>query len=191
MAPFANIPLSPAELSYLHTSLSSNPPIRPDGRSATQFRPLVAETDILPSANGSARFCFADGTEAIVGVKAEVEKTAGADLSAANGEVGAEGARSLGTGGGGDVEMEDGDDEGGVALTEKTAAGRGRGEWLEVSLDVPGMRDDDALPVFLSAMLTEALLADDSLKDRLWINRRFHWRLYIDVSWEALEHERG
>ena len=44
------------------------------------------------------------------------------------------------------------------------------------------MRDDDALPVFLSAMLTEALHADGGLKDRLWINSRFHWRLYIDVS---------
>lgn len=78
-----------------------------------------------------------------------------------------------------------------MALTEKTATGRGRGEWLEISLDIPGMRDDDALPVFLSAMLTEALLADDSLKDRLWINRRFHWRLYIDVSPEAFGSERG
>src|SRR2546421_12446157 len=71
----AQLPLSPAELSYLHTSLSLTPPIRPDARTTTQFRPLVAETDILPSTNGSARICFADGTEAIVGVKAEVEKT--------------------------------------------------------------------------------------------------------------------
>lgn len=75
MAPYTNIPLSPAELSYLQTSLSATPPIRPDGRSPTQFRPLVAEADILPSANGSARVCFSDGTEAIVGVKAEVEKS--------------------------------------------------------------------------------------------------------------------
>ncbi|KMU77823.1 hypothetical protein CISG_01579 [Coccidioides immitis RMSCC 3703] len=67
---------SPAELSYLHTSLSyPNNPIRPDGRSATQFRPLTAETDILPNTNGSARIGFADGTQAIVGVKAEIEKT--------------------------------------------------------------------------------------------------------------------
>ncbi|KAK5660917.1 hypothetical protein OQA88_12290 [Cercophora sp. LCS_1] len=66
--------LSPAELAYLHASLSFSPPLRPDGRSPTQFRPLIAETDILPGTNGSARICFADGTEAIVGVKAEVEK---------------------------------------------------------------------------------------------------------------------
>ena len=67
--------LSPAELSFLHSSLSSTPPIRPDLRTPTQFRPLVAETEILPSTNGSARICFSDGTEAIVGIKAEVERT--------------------------------------------------------------------------------------------------------------------
>jgi hypothetical protein len=31
-------------------------------------------------------------------------------------------------------------------------------------------------------MLRESLLATEGLKDRLYINRRFHWRLYIDVS---------
>ena len=188
MAPYTNIPLSPAELSYLHTSLSQNPPIRPDGRSPTDFRPLVAETDILPSANGSARICFADGTEAVVGVKAEVEKSK-ATFNAATGEVGEEGVLGLGTGGGGDVDMdeEDSDDEvdGGVALGSsgnEKKKGRGEDSWLEVAIEIPGMRDDDALPVFLSAMLTEALLADGDLKDRLWINSRFHWRLYVDVG---------
>src|SRR6266536_2043281 len=67
--------LSPAELSYLHTSLTQTPPIRPDGRTPSQFRPLIAESDILPGTNGSARICFADGTEAIIGIKAEVEKS--------------------------------------------------------------------------------------------------------------------
>src|ERR1700710_1138141 len=77
MAPSATqqILLSPAELSYLHTSLALTPPIRPDGRTPGQFRPLIAETNILPGTNGSARICFADGTEAIVGIKAEVEKS--------------------------------------------------------------------------------------------------------------------
>src|SRR3954449_5640193 len=77
MAPSATqqVLLSPAELSYLHKSLSHLPPIRPDGRTSTQFRPLIAESDILPGTNGSARICFADGTEAIVGIKAEVEKS--------------------------------------------------------------------------------------------------------------------
>jgi exosome complex component RRP42 len=31
-------------------------------------------------------------------------------------------------------------------------------------------------------MLSEALCADGGLRDRLWINKRFHWRLYVDVS---------
>lgn len=157
MAPYTNIPLSPAELSYLHTSLSQNPPIRPDGRSATQFRPLVAETDILPSTNGSARVCFADGTEAVVGVKAEVEKS--------RVKVGA--VRE--------------DEEGGPAASA-SASGKGEDSWLEIAIEIPGLRDDDSLPVFLAAMLTEALVADGRLRDALWINNRFHWRLYVDVS---------
>ncbi|EGP91555.1 uncharacterized protein MYCGRDRAFT_34343 [Zymoseptoria tritici IPO323] len=163
MAPFTNIPLSPAELSYLHTSLLQNPPIRPDGRSPTDFRPLVAETDILPSTNGSARVCFADGTEAIVGVKAEVEKSV-----KRGGTLDGEKEDALN-----DVDMDD-EDEG-------RSQGKGQHSWLEINIEIPGMRDDDALPVFLAAMLTEALLADGSVKDRLWINSRFHWRLYIDI----------
>ncbi|EMD01195.1 hypothetical protein BAUCODRAFT_201970 [Baudoinia panamericana UAMH 10762] len=182
MAPYTGIPLSPAELSYLHTSLSQDPPIRPDARSPTRFRPLIAETEILPSANGSARICFADGTEAIVGVKAEVEKSRTAHFGV-GGETKAEGVLGWGRGGGRDVdddEMAEGDDgEGGGLSGKKT--GRGKDDWLEVAIEIPGMRDDDALPIFLAAMLTEALLADGGLKDRLWINTRFHWRLYIDI----------
>ncbi|KAE9980910.1 hypothetical protein BLS_008100 [Venturia inaequalis] len=155
MAP-SQILLSPAELSYLHESLSLSPPIRPDGRTPNQFRPLIAESGILPSANGSARVCFGDGTEAIVGVKAEVEKSV---------------ARP------GLLDEEDSSDD------EETEEGKGEGEdsWTEISIEVPGFRDDDALHVFLAAMLTEALLADGKLKDRLYINRRFHWKLYIDA----------
>lgn len=67
--------ISPAELSYLRSSLALNPPIRPDARSPTQFRPLVAEIDILPSTNGSARMIWGDGGECVVGVKVEVEPT--------------------------------------------------------------------------------------------------------------------
>lgn len=154
MAPYTNIPLSPAELSYLHTSLSQSPPIRPDGRSQTDFRPLTAESDILPTANGSARICFADGTEAIVGVKAEIEKTRKATFIHGHEQA-------------------------------QESERQGEDEWLEIALEIPGMRDDDALPVFLSAMLSEALLADSSFKERLYINTRFHWRLYVDVGSRA------
>lgn len=161
--------LSPAELSYLHNSLSQTPPIRPDGRSPTQFRPLVAESEILPSANGSARICFADGTEAVVGIKAEVEKSAGfgRDIAGETEEAG------LGTAGGNEIEM------GGMGKGDE--GNKGRDAWVEVQIEMPGYRDDDALPVFLGAMLRESLLATETLKNRLYINRRFHWRLYIDV----------
>ncbi|KAL5346075.1 Exosome complex component rrp42 [Pseudogymnoascus australis] len=150
--------LSPAELSYLHTSLSLHPPLRPDSRTATQFRPLTAETDILPSTNGSARICFADGTEAIVGVKAEVERTA-AQPGAAEGFV--------------DVDEEDEEGRGGKR--------GGDNKWVELSIEIPGFRDDDAMPVVLCSILAEALLADGTFTPRLWINRRFHWKLYIDI----------
>jgi exosome complex component RRP42 len=57
-----------------------------------------------------------------------------------------------------------------------------------MSVEVPGFRDDDALPVFLASMLTESLLASGELKDRLYINRRFHWKLYIDVCLRHILH---
>jgi exosome complex component RRP42 len=96
-------------------------------------------------------------------VKAEVEKSRPARQ-----------AEGESAGAGEDVEM--GED------INATGEGKGRNEWLEVAIDVPGLRDDDALPVFLGAMLSEALCADGGLRDRLWINARFHWRLYVDVS---------
>ncbi|KAK0652162.1 ribosomal protein S5 domain 2-type protein [Cercophora newfieldiana] len=151
MATTQQVLLSPAELAYLHASLSLTPPIRPDGRAPNLFRPLVAETGILPGTNGSARICFADGTEAIVGVKAEVEKTRGADA----------------TEGGEDAE-EDNNRE-------------GRSEWVELTVEIPGLRDDDSGTAFLSAMLQEALLADGGFARKLWINRRYHWKLYLDI----------
>jgi exosome complex component RRP42 len=159
-----SLALSPAELAFLHSSLSLTPPVRPDGRTTTQFRPLVAESDVLPLANGSARVCFADGSEAIAGVKAEVEAGHG-------GWEDGEGVT--------DADAMDEDDQDGSGSGGKT---RGEDAWVEVSIEVPGFRDDDTLPVFLSAMLTEAVLADGKLRDRLCINRRYHWRLYIDVS---------
>ncbi|ODQ67497.1 hypothetical protein NADFUDRAFT_81962 [Nadsonia fulvescens var. elongata DSM 6958] len=67
---------SPAEISYLRNSLELPSPIRPDGRSSQQYRPLEATTDFLPTANGSARVRTSDGGECIVGVKARVVKAA-------------------------------------------------------------------------------------------------------------------
>lgn len=156
---------SPAELAYLHSSLSLHPPIRPDGRAPTQFRPLTAETGVLPGTHGSARVCFADGTEAIVGVKAELERTVDA-------RVGAEDQLE-------DVSMQ----KGGEAAEEEERKRQGRESWLEMTVEIPGQRDDEAATVFLAEMLREALLADGEFAGKLWINRRFHWRLYLDVSY--------
>jgi exosome complex component RRP42 len=164
MAPSATqqVLLSPAELSYLHASLTHTPPIRPDGRTSSQFRPLIAESDILPGTNGSARICFADGTEAIVGIKAEVEKSRPSyePLNELND----------------DDEHEDEEQDG------RDGAKRGLDEWVELTVEIPGFRDDDSMPIFLAAMLSEALLGDGEFTSRLYINRRFHWRLYLDVS---------
>lgn len=66
---------SPAELSYLKDSLAEKNPIRPDGRSVVQFRPLEASIDFLPSTNGSSRIRTSDGSECIVGIKAKVVQT--------------------------------------------------------------------------------------------------------------------
>ncbi|KAL4933402.1 exosome non-catalytic core subunit RRP42 [Aspergillus undulatus] len=166
--------LSPAELSYIYTSLAlPETPIRPDGRSPTQFRPLSAETDILPGTNGSARVGFADGTQAVVGVKAEVERTVMGPVVQAENEDAREGREGSEKGGCGSVE--------------------GQGSWVQMAIEIPGFRDDDALPVFLSEMMREPLVESVSgagsgedgmvggLKGRLVINRRWHWRLYIDV----------
>lgn len=198
-------PLSPAELAYLHGSLSLSPPIRPDLRAPTQFRPLVAETDILPSANGSARVCFADGSEAIVGVKAEVEKcddskalassgltTGCGDDEDGNGDgdgVGGDGVCGDGGDGGGwggQGGVEGGEEGGEEGRKRRRKKAKGNDAWVEISIDMPGFRDDDALPVFLAAMLNEALLASGDLPGRLCINRRYHWRLFIDVRYVTL-----
>ncbi|KAI0484280.1 hypothetical protein GGR56DRAFT_17900 [Xylariaceae sp. FL0804] len=217
MATTQHVLLSPAELAYLHDALAATPhPVRPDGRLATQFRPLTAETGVLPGAHGSARVCFADGTEAVAGVKAEVGRTT---------------RRSGGTGGGSSAD--DDDDEGTELKNKKkekkqkqkqtapetaTKAGKkrrrkqgeeGGGEgggkeqqaeeaaaaeeddgeesvvgdnsWVEVSVEIQGYRDDDSSTVFLATMLSEALLADGGLTRKLRINRRFHWKLYLDI----------
>ncbi|KAE8452794.1 hypothetical protein EG329_013066 [Mollisiaceae sp. DMI_Dod_QoI] len=163
MAPSAlqQVLLSPAELSYLHTSLSLAPPIRPDGRAPSQFRPLIAETGILPGTNGSARICFADGTEAIVGIKAEMEKSRPSYQQRSKTNTGDE------------VDEDDED--------SRQDTRQGSNDWLEVSVEVPGLRDDDSMPVFLAALMTEALLADGEFTARLWINNRFHWKLYLDI----------
>ncbi|RYC53608.1 hypothetical protein CHU98_g12601, partial [Xylaria longipes] len=172
--------LSPAELAYLHSTLSLTPPLRPDGRTATQFRPLTAETGILPGTNGSARVCFADGTEAVVGVKAEVEKTANTSIPNGGDESSRQPRQPRRKQQAKDQETakpEENEDE----AEDGEAERRGEDDWLELSVEIPGYRDDDSGTVFLASMLSEALLADGELTKKLWINRRFHWKLYLDI----------
>ena len=166
----ALVNLSPAELSFLRSTLSQTPPLRLDvTKGPRDFRSMRAEYDVLPSANGSARIALEDGTEALVGVKAEVEKTPQRPVLGEQDEQD-------------DVDMSNGDEH-----SDGKGQGQGQNGWVEVGVDVPGFRDDDALPVFLASMLAESLLASGELKDRLYINRRFHWKLYIDVrlSWTS------
>jgi exosome complex component RRP42 len=156
MPPFA---FSPAELSYLHASLSLTPPIRPDSRSATAFRPLSAETDVLPATNGSAHLSFSDGSEAVVGVKAEVEKTASQPF------------------------RQHGDDSA-MALDSMTT-GRTSGDpsWVSLNIDLPTLRDDDPTLIFLAEIIHGSLVSSSSssLPNALVINKYWHWKLYIDV----------
>lgn len=163
--------LSPPHLAYLHSSLSLTPPIRPDARAPTSFRPLRAETDLLPAANGSARICFADGTEAVVGVRAEVERTVKAGEQRAWTK-----------------------DEGGVHRADDDGGERGDDAWVEVTVEMAGLSlqlqqqqqrggggDEEGGLVFLEQMLREGLLADGTLTARLALGRRWHWRLLVDV----------
>lgn len=162
---------SPSQLAYLHTSLSLHPPIRPDARTPTAFRSLSAETDVLPAANGSARVCFAEGGEAVVGIRAEVEQTvtATADFGGGGGGRGRRGG--------------EGTAEGRGRRNGETPKGEGQGEgddgWVEVAIE---QREEEAEGVFLAEMLREAVLADGNLTGRLAISRKWHWRLFIDVS---------
>ena len=167
--------LSPAELAYLHSSLSSHPPIRPDARLATDFRPFSAETNVLPNTMGSAHVGFADGREAVVGIRAEVERTSSNALKE------------------GEQETQDVEMSGAESMITTNNKGHGKASWISLSLTLPGLRDDDQGLVFLEEMLREVLIgsgtaasASDtagsrSLQDALVINSRWHWRLHIDV----------
>lgn len=73
--------LSATERTYLYESLSQSPPIRPDGRTNNQFRPIQSQVGFLESSNGSAKITLSDGSECIVSIKAKVvEKTQEPDL---------------------------------------------------------------------------------------------------------------
>ena len=109
-----------------------------------------------------------------MGVKAEVERTRGTFTEGEEEGVRLEGDFVEGLAGGG------GGNNGGADLGEGEEV-VGQSDWVELSVEIPGYRDDDSGTVFLGAMLTEALLADGGFARKLWINRRFHWKIYLDV----------
>ncbi|KYG49044.1 hypothetical protein M433DRAFT_361488 [Acidomyces richmondensis BFW] len=159
--------LSPAELAYHHASLSLTPPIRPDARGPREFRPMIAETDILPAVHGSARVCFADASEAVVGVKAEVERTR------AQPAIVCEEPRKWKNNNTIDQDPDqDLDDE------DTTSAHKSPADDY-ISLTINSSRDDDPLPSILTSLLLHPLLA--STGRRLHINTRFHWHLHLDL----------
>ncbi|KXN69097.1 exosome component 7 [Conidiobolus coronatus NRRL 28638] len=65
-----------AEKDFIIKGIESN--IRLDGRSQLDYRPLYIETSNLPNAHGSSRVRQQDGTDLIVGIKAE---TSNVDLN--------------------------------------------------------------------------------------------------------------
>lgn len=64
--------LSKAETSYIQASLTADPPIRADGRSLHDYRPIELNTGVGPLANGSARVRIG-GTDVMAAVRLEVE----------------------------------------------------------------------------------------------------------------------
>ena len=105
--------------------------------------------------------CLADGSEAVVGVKADVE----------------EGWKRGEEMGGGEREgREDRWENQGVARKRQRRKGT-----VSVNVDLPGFRDDDALPTYLAAMIKEGLVSGGDVEERLGIRGRFAWKLYVDV----------
>ncbi|KAI4259639.1 MAG: hypothetical protein L6R35_007452, partial [Caloplaca aegaea] len=124
-----------------------------------------------------ARLCFADGTEAIVGVKAEVERTVVGASNTSSGQ-----SRLDDEGEGEDDTRMHSAEEDMVEERRRQARGKGQDAWIEVTVDMPGFgRDDDGVVVFLAQMLQEGLVADGGLRDRLWIGWGWHWRVYVDI----------
>src|SRR5690242_15621863 len=131
MAPSQHVQvnLSPAELSYLRSTLAQTPPIRLDHtKGPKDFRSMRAEYDVLPGANGSARIALEDGLEALVGVKAEVEKSQWSPK--------VEGRSYRLSVAAGDMDMPD--------VDESDGTGKGQNAWVEMSVEIPGFREDDA-----------------------------------------------
>ena len=128
---------------------------------------------------------WADGAECIAGIKAEVTRTE--DVFGVPTETpDEEDAREEE-----EEEKEEGKDgEGGRSKGQGKMkwAVVNRRSWIEVGVDVQGLRDDDPLSVFLAGVVLEGMFVgceEDrrvrGVTSRLKINDRYHWKLYIDV----------
>jgi len=104
--------------------------------------------------------CYSDGTEAIVGIKAELEKTSRRWHNEA--EIVVETSTT-------------------TSENTNTTGNTASQSSISVILDVPGQRDDDPLPTFLAAMLLESLQSSTALLQTLYINPRWHWHLHVDI----------
>ncbi|KZT43525.1 ribosomal protein S5 domain 2-like protein [Sistotremastrum suecicum HHB10207 ss-3] len=78
---------SKSEQSYTAQGLISNPPLRSDGRSLLDYRPICMSTGVYPQANGSAKV-ECGGSEVVVGVMCEIDHEGNEDHSfSANGRI--------------------------------------------------------------------------------------------------------
>ena len=126
---------------------------------------------------------WADGAECIAGIKAEVTRTE--DVFGVPTETPDEQEVVVEEV---EMEMEEEGEEGGGGKRESVALVKvNRRGWIEVGVDVQGLRDDDPLTVFLAGVVQEGVFAGSGDKrvrgvtSRLKINDRYHWKLYIDV----------
>ena len=127
--------------------------------------------------------CLADGSEVVVGIKAEVdegEREWDFDMNS-NGSGNGNGKR--------DDDREKGNVREDIGKMRSTRRRRRKGT-VVVDVDVPGLRDDDTLPAYLGAMIREGLVegggssgdGNGGLEEKLRIRGRFAWRIYVDVS---------
>jgi exosome complex component RRP42 len=113
--------LSPPELSYLYTSLTSTPPLRPDLRTVTQYRPYSIETDFLSTANGSARVTWGSGREGgdvLVVVKAQIDNAVELAKDVYGGQVSIDMYSSAAY----DINLSDGDEDSRPILVESLSS---------------------------------------------------------------------
>ena len=97
-----------------------------------------------------------------------------------------EGGRELGKGKGERFKDGKGTKEG-QARKRRLRRRRRRKGTVVVNVDVPGFRDDDALPTYLAEMIREGIVGGGGeVEERLGIRGRFAWKLYVDVSFALL-----